>query len=152
MPPPPANLHGTALVIGEAGLLALGESGAGKSSLALALIETARAQGRFGALVSDDRVLVAPRGGRLLARAHPVIAGRIEARGAGILALPHLPCAVIDAVIMLENAPQRLPEKEDCQIAGICLPRLRLRHDADLRARCALVFIWLRHNLGQLGL
>ena len=44
---PPASIHACALIVDEAGLLIRGASGAGKSSLVLALIAAAQAQGRF---------------------------------------------------------------------------------------------------------
>lgn len=147
MPHAPVNLHGTALVIGETGLLIIGESGAGKSSLALALIEAARTQGLFCALVSDDRVLIEAQGQRVLARSHPIVAGQIEARGAGIIALPHVQSAAIDALIVLADAPARMPEADESPLAGLSLPTLRVRRDVDLSAKCGLVNAWLRQHL-----
>ena len=52
----PATIHACALVIGETGVLIRGASGAGKSSLVLALLEAAAAKGLFARLVADDRV------------------------------------------------------------------------------------------------
>lgn len=49
-------VHGTAAVVGEAGVLIRGASGAGKSSLALALVDAAAARGLFARLVGDDRI------------------------------------------------------------------------------------------------
>lgn len=136
--------HATALVIGEAGVLVLGASGAGKSALALALIGAAQARGLFARLVGDDRVHLDRHGQRLVARAHGVIAGQIEARGAGILNLAHLPGTPIDAVISIETDPPRWPVLEGpCTLKGVRLPHLVLRRDADLSARAALVLAWL---------
>ena len=52
------NVHGTAIVIGTAGLLFIGPSGTGKSAVALHCIEAARARGLFAALVGGLIYLV----------------------------------------------------------------------------------------------
>ncbi|HNR75640.1 MAG TPA: hypothetical protein PKM48_00810 [Parvularculaceae bacterium] len=63
------------------GLLILGEPGAGKSSLALSLIETCPFQRT--ALVADDAVIIEDREDGLIASAPAPIRGLIEARGFG---------------------------------------------------------------------
>ena len=139
------SLHASALVIGETGLLILGESGAGKSALTLALLGAARANGEFARLVGDDRVTLMIRAGRLIAQGHPAVAGFIEARGAGILPIDHLKAARLDAVILLEDAPESLPTPQDLVFAldGIELPILTLKKDADLSGKVHLVRQWL---------
>lgn len=127
-----ATLHATCVAVGEAGILIRGASGAGKSRLALEILEAARGRGLFARLVADDRVRVENRHGRLVARPHPAIAGRIERRGVGILALPHLDAAVLRLVVDLAaTSPPRLPEPEalDARILRVRLPRLETRAD-----------------------
>ncbi|GJD57556.1 HPr kinase/phosphorylase [Methylobacterium dankookense] len=126
--------HAACVVLGEAGVLIRGESGAGKSSLALGLIEAASSRGLFAALVADDRVRIARSHGRLVARSHPAIAGRIEVRGLGLLALPALEACLLARVVDLAEAAPRFPEAgaERAEILGIDLPRLCL--DRPLRA------------------
>ena len=122
------TIHATCIVIGEAGVLIRGDSGTGKSSLARAILGTARGAGRFARLVSDDRTRIAQRHGRLVAQVVPSIAGRIEARGAGILAMAHETSAVVRLVVDLAHAePPRLPAPEDQTIVlcGVVVPRLR---------------------------
>lgn len=123
------NLHAVAIVLGATGVLLRGPSGSGKSALALELIDRFQAQGDFAALVGDDRVLVEARAGRLIARPHPVLAGMIEARGLGLLAVPHETACQLHAVIDLaaaDETPPRLPEEDEkcVELAGIVLPRL----------------------------
>jgi HPr kinase/phosphorylase len=87
------NIHAGCIVLGDAGkefgapadagILLLGESGRGKSDLALRLIE------RGAKLVSDDRSELFLRDGALFARAPERLAGLMEVRGLGIVALPH---------------------------------------------------------------
>jgi hypothetical protein len=96
----------------DAGLLLLGESGAGKSDLALRLIE------RGAMLVADDRVELSVRSGGLFGRAPENLMGLIEVRRAGIIRLPYVNEAAICLAIALDppNAPSgqagkpRLPE------------------------------------------
>jgi serine kinase of HPr protein (carbohydrate metabolism regulator) len=122
------TIHATCIVVGEAGILIRGEAGAGKSGLARAIMDAARGAGRFGRLVSDDRTRIARRHGRLVAQVVPSIAGRIEARGVGILAVAYEPSAVVRLVVDLTKAePPRLPTPEDQTIVlcGVVVPRFR---------------------------
>ncbi|MEL6060380.1 MULTISPECIES: HPr kinase/phosphatase C-terminal domain-containing protein [unclassified Methylobacterium] len=127
------TLHGACCVLGGAGILIRGESGAGKSSLALLLATEAD-----GAFVADDRVVCDLRGGRVLARAHPALAGQVEVRGQGILSVAELglaSCAeaALDLVIDLVEASPRLPEPpKPADLMGIPRPRLVL--DRGVRA------------------
>lgn len=107
------NIHASAVAHGGKGLLIIGASGAGKSSLALAMIA-------LGAqLISDDRTDLAERGGALIARPPAALAGLIEARGIGILRLPYLTDAVIAAVVDLDNREtDRLPPRRRMDILG----------------------------------
>src|SRR5215212_9422518 len=101
------RIHATCVVIGEAGILIRGASGAGKSSLAGAL------PGRFGRLVGDDRVEIAALNGRLVARPVKPIEGRLELRGLGIVGLAHEPAAVVRLVVdCAAEAPARPPARE----------------------------------------
>ena len=120
MKKPFPTIHANALVVDETGLLIRGASRSGKSSLTLALIEEARAQGRTALLVADDRVGLGIENGALIASPHPAIAGQIERRGTGILTLPHAARARLTHVIdLLSNAPTPLAEKGSCAIEGV---------------------------------
>ncbi|MDB5593317.1 MAG: hypothetical protein JWM36_278 [Hyphomicrobiales bacterium] len=146
----PVAVHACALVIGETGILIRGKSGAGKSSLVLALLDAAARRNLFARLVADDRVCLHMAGDRLLAAPHPAIAGLIEERGTGILSVPHESCVRISYVIDLvqsggaTNHPARLPEEADLttRIGPICLRRLILPADLppDAAARRILGF------------
>lgn len=125
-------VHATCVVVDEAGLLIQGDSGSGKSTLALALIERASLQGRFAALVADDRVHVSSAGGRVVARSHPATAGLVEVRGFGITAIPSLSSAVLRLVVDLVDDAPRLPEPTRAAI--LCgIPLARFVVDRGLR-------------------
>ncbi|HVU20842.1 MAG TPA: HPr kinase/phosphatase C-terminal domain-containing protein [Rhizomicrobium sp.] len=91
---------------GTAGVLLFGKSGSGKSDLALRLMV-------LGAkLVSDDRTELFVESGKLCARAPKPIKGLIEARGVGIVALPHAAKARVALAVSLELPRSRLPLRE----------------------------------------
>lgn len=129
--PGPLAIHATAVVLRDSGILIRGRSGAGKSSLALALLDRASGAGWFARLLGDDRVIVEAAHGRVLAQPHPSIEGRIERRGSGILPMLFQRWAVLRIVVDLEDmavcdkAP-RLPEPEHLvtRLCGIELPRI----------------------------
>ncbi len=126
----PANVHGTAIVIGSTGLLFVGPSGAGKSSVALHCISEAKACGLAAALVSDDQVLVSEEDGQLVAQAPESIAGLAEVRGAGIVKVETTGKGVLHRAIRPVTPPfaERLPpEGETFEVLpGHVLPLTRL--------------------------
>ena len=126
---PGVGIHATAVIYGESGVVMLGESGSGKSALALALLARAKATGRFGALIGDDRVWVSASGDRLLASGAPHMAGLIERRADGVQSAPSEPVAVIRLVVDLSGPNRRWPRwpsHPDESIAGVGVPRLAL--------------------------
>lgn len=129
------TLHATAVAIGGAAVLIEGRSGAGKSDLALQLID------RGAVLIADDRALVVRDGGRLMAKAPVTMAGRIEVRGLGIVAVPHVAQAPVALVVRLADEDQRLPERRVRRIAGVAVRELTLdpfRASAPLKVEWAL--------------
>ncbi|MFV3076643.1 HPr kinase/phosphorylase [Niveispirillum fermenti] len=115
------QIYASCVAIDGMALLLRGASGAGKSDLALRLID-AGAQ-----LVADDRVdLVRGGDGRLLARAPQALAGLIEVRGLGILPVPSVDRAPLVLVVDLDGPGERLPLPACETLAGVILPRLTL--------------------------
>ena len=124
------TVHGSAVLVEDRGVLIRGPSGSGKSSLVLRLMERSP---RRTWLVSDDRVLLSSRHGRLIAAAPPSLAGRIEVRGQGIKHIDFVSPAVIHLIVDLVPRERivRLPEPEDelAQLDGIELPLLMIAVD-----------------------
>lgn len=116
------RIHGTCVKIGESGVLLRGESGAGKSDLALRLID----QGAL--LVSDDQVELSPSGQILIARAPERIAGMIEVRGVGLFRLPYrdAPLRLIVDLVSANRPLERLPEIAKETILDVSIPRFDL--------------------------
>ena len=129
------TLHATAVAIGGEAVLIEGRSGAGKSDLALRLID------RGAVLIADDRTLVVRDGKRLIARAPATMAGRIEVRGLGLVTMPHVNDAPVALVLRLADEDQRLPERRARRIAGVPVRELTLdpfRASAPLKVEWAL--------------
>jgi HPr kinase/phosphorylase len=128
------TIHASAVLVGARAILIRGPAGAGKSRLALELIQAAAA-GRLALtrLVADDRVHVAATHGRLLARAPANLAGLMEIRGIGIRRLPYEPMAVVGLVVDLQTATERMPQAAatETEIEGVRLPRLAVAPGAD---------------------
>jgi HPr kinase/phosphorylase len=115
-------------------VLIRGPAGAGKSRLALALINAAElGLLRLARLVGDDRLHLEATHGRLLARPAPALAGLLEIRGVGIRRLPYEPVAVVEHVIDLAaDDAERLPASTgETEILGIRLARLAVASGVD---------------------
>jgi serine kinase of HPr protein (carbohydrate metabolism regulator) len=130
------SVHGSAVVIGDDGILIRGASGAGKSSLALALTAAARAEGRFARLIADDRVILSPCHGRIVMRTPSAIAGLVEVRGAGLAKVPHLDAALLRLIVDIDASAPRYPEEEERRgsIHGIAIRRLITRPEMGVTA------------------
>jgi len=127
------TVHASAVLTGARAVLIRGGAGAGKSKLALALIDAAQTGLlAFARLVGDDRVHLEPRHGRLLVKPAAALAGLIEVRGLGIRRLAHEPVALVGLVVDLAaDDANRLPESSETAICGIILPRLAVAGSAD---------------------
>lgn len=130
-------VHATCVALDGRGVLLRGPSSAGKSDLALRLIDGG------ARLVADDQVELSVAEGRLIARPPGPLAGRMEVRGIGIVEVENLPgaplCLIADLV-----APQlvpRLPEPASETLLGLHLPRIVLapfESSAPAKLRLAL--------------
>jgi HPr kinase/phosphorylase len=124
-------VHGTALALGDKAALIRGPSGSGKSDLALrcvALPPLAHIPLR-AELVSDDQVCCALKDGGIEVGPPPTIAGKIEVRGLGVLALPYRAAARLALVVDLVPAAEvpRYPlETSFAEILGLAVPIVRL--------------------------
>ena len=116
------TIHGTSVLISGTGVLLRGASGAGKSDLALRLLD------HGAVLIADDRVEVRVDQGRVMMSPPAILAGLMEVRGVGVMRMPFVPNAELQLVVDLvaSDAVERLPEAEWTTIAERRLPRLAL--------------------------
>jgi serine kinase of HPr protein (carbohydrate metabolism regulator) len=134
--PPDETVHASCVAIGGRGVLLAGRPGAGKSDLAVRLID------RGAKLVSDDYTELRRLGETLLARAPPTIAGKLELRGVGIIELDPAADVAICLYADLDAVPERLPEAATVRLAGLEIPRVALaalEPSAPLKLEYALV-------------
>lgn len=134
--PPDQIVHASCVAIGGRGVLLGGRSGAGKSDLALRLID------RGAELVSDDYTELRGLGGVLLAEAPPTIADKIEVRGVGIVEMRVAVGVPVCLYADLDAPPERLPEAATIALAGLFIPRIALaalEPSAPLKLEYALV-------------
>jgi len=115
------TVHATSVAIGGIGVLLIGASGAGKSDLALRLIDEG------AALISDDYTLAHAHDGRLLLRAPEAIAGKLEIRHLGLVDMAHVQDVPAGLAVRLDEKPERMPEHvPTILLAGIALPLVTL--------------------------
>ncbi len=138
-------IHATTVMIDDRAVFIRGESGAGKSDLALRLID------RGAMLLSDDYTLVSAVNGRVLAETPPHIGGKIEVRGIGIVPFPHAKRGEVALVVNLmgDNTPppERYPlEQATTRLCGLILPLLRI--DGREASAPLKVELALREHLG----
>lgn len=138
------NLHATCVVLDGSGVLITGPSGTGKSTLALALVARAVWSGCHAALVADDRTLLTPANGRLVARAPASIAGLMEVHGIGPQPVVHVPATVLDLVVDLidEAEAPRFQDGRSEIVPGAWLPFIQLpARSTDIAAQTVFAIL-----------
>ena len=139
-------LHAVAVAVAAdadgplAGILLLGEPGAGKSQTALSLV--GRCPWRRTALIADDAVDLTVREGALVAKPPAPLLPLIEVRGFGPARVRMLPATTIRLCLDLSRTPERAPEPllfEAIPGASVPLYAFDVRHGApDVRIRAML--------------
>ncbi len=130
------ELHATGVAIGGMGVALLGQSGSGKSDLALRLID------RGAILICDDRIRLFEAAGSLNIGGYDSIAGKLEVRGIGICTMPFVDQAPLKLIVDLDTPPDRYPDPPPVRtFNGHDVPELRLNAfeaSAPLRIELAL--------------
>jgi HPr kinase/phosphorylase len=140
-------VHGTSVALGNRAVLLRGQSGSGKSDLALRFLAL-HGEGELRPyLIADDQVWVEAAGdGRARVSAPETLAGLIEVRGLGIAEMPFLataPLVLVCDLVAPDEVPRMPPDPWDRTVlAGISLPSLMLsafEASAPLKLRMALL-------------
>ncbi len=116
------RLHATCVVVKSRGVLLLGEPGAGKSDLALRLMD------RGAKLIADDQVELTKKGRTIIATAPRRIYGLLEVRGVGIFKVRSQKKARVLLVVQLVKQEwiERLPYPEPYECMHTHIAQLRL--------------------------
>jgi HPr kinase/phosphorylase len=139
-------VYGTCVALGGRAVLLRGGSGSGKSDLALRFLAL-EGEPR-PVLVADDQVWVEAGADRKLSVSPPdALAGKIEIRGLGIVAMPFTTArlALVCDLVRGEEIPRLPPEPWDMTtIAGVNLPALKLapfEPSAPIKLKMALLLV-----------
>ncbi len=132
------TVHGSCVALAGRALLIRGASGQGKSALALDLLS------RGAMLISDDRTILRRKKAQIIASAPEAIAGRIEARGVGILHVPAAEPAPLVAIVDLDTPEtERLPPERSTKLLGVTLPLVR---NSEMTCFPAALILYVTHG------
>lgn len=140
------NVHGTALVVGEVGILIRGPAQSGKTSLCLSLLRRAGSISQDAYLIADDRVDLEKTDSGVVMTAPDTIRGLIEIAGIGIMDAKTADAARLALIIDLVAAEDRMrmPEEADRHehLFGTSIRRIKLqKQDAAFSADVVLTLL-----------
>ena len=132
------QLHASTVVVNGRAVAITGPSGAGKSAFALALIA------RGATLLADDITWLERQGGVIVAHCPAALAGRIEARGIGILETHAAPPTPLHAIVDL-GTPEtaRLPVRKSIILLGV---DIRVFHSPAMSHFIDAIMIYMKHD------
>ena len=115
------RIHSTSVVIDDNGVLILGDSGSGKSDLALRLIDNG------ATLISDDISICRKNLNNIYLYCPPEIKGLLEVREIGIITVPFVERIKLRLVVNLKSINnERFPKDSSFRILGIKIPIINI--------------------------
>ena len=115
------RIQSTSVVIDDNGVLILGDSGSGKSDLALRLIDNG------ATLISDDISICRKNSNNIYLYCPPEIKGLLEVREIGIITVPFVERIKLRLVVNLKsNNNERFPKDSSFRILGIKIPIINI--------------------------
>ena len=115
------RIHSTSVVIDDNGVLILGDSGSGKSDLALRLIDSG------ATLISDDISICRKNSNNIYLYCPPEIKGLLEVREIGIITVPFVERIKLRLVVNLRSKNnERFPKDNSFRILGIKIPLISI--------------------------
>ena len=136
------RVHGSAVEIAGQGILILGASGVGKSSLARDLIV-------LGAqLIADDQTVLTRDGCSVLLSRPASLPAGLELRGIGIVGCPMVETAPLALVVDLSKVePNRMPPERECAFLD---RNFRLIYGAGLDGLAQSLYLYSTHGRLQI--
>ena len=115
------RIQSTSVVIDDNGVLILGDSGSGKSDLALRLIDSG------ATLISDDISICRKNSNNIYLYCPPEIKGLLEVREIGIITVPFVERIKLRLVVNLKSDNnERFPKDSSFRILGIKIPIINI--------------------------
>ena len=123
-------IHATCVDINGSGILILGRSGSGKSSLAINLIALG------STLVADDQCEIVKKNNKLSVFKPTSLPSSIEIRGVGLVSVPMVVETSLDWVVNMDEAEkERMPDLRFTEIDGYKIPTIFGKNMDDLASR-----------------
>jgi HPr kinase/phosphorylase len=120
--PTVSRRHATAVSLYGEGVLILGESGVGKTDLALRLMDSG------ATLIGDDQCVLRVENERVWVEPVPSLAGVIELRGVGLIRVPYTDLAPVRLVVQCSHSllSDRLPAHAKWLHDGVAIDEITL--------------------------
>lgn len=115
------RIHATSVAIEDNGIAILGESGVGKSDLALRLIDSG------ATLISDDITLLSKNNYDILLYGLSKTKGLLEVREVGIITVPYIEGIKLRLIVELRDSDlERIPERKYVRMLGKNFPKIEI--------------------------
>tara|TARA_B100000900_G_C20189991_1_gene557464 strand:+ start:146 stop:565 length:420 start_codon:yes stop_codon:yes gene_type:complete len=115
------RLHATSVAIEDNGVAIFGNSGSGKSDLALRLIDSG------ATLISDDITVFSKSENKIHLFGVENTKGLLEVRELGIITVPYIEGIKLKLVIKLTDKEiERIPKKNQINLLGLKFPKLEI--------------------------
>ena len=132
-------MHATCVDINGSGVLIVGRSGSGKSSLAINLIALG------STLVADDQCEIVKKNNKLSVFKPTSLPSSIEIRGVGLVSVPMVVETSLDWVVnMDEPEKKRMPDLQFTEIDGYRIPTVFGKNMDDL---ASLIYVLVSNKL-----
>ena len=123
-------MHATCVDVNGSGVLIVGRSGSGKSSLAINLLALG------SALVADDQCELVRKNNRLRIHKPASLPKNIEIRGVGLVSVPMIDETSLDWVVNMDEVEkERMPTPRFTEIGGFRVPTVFGKDMDDLASR-----------------
>ena len=123
-------MHATCVDINGSGVLIVGRSGSGKSSLAINLLALG------SKLVADDRCELIKNNNRFRVSKPASLPNSIEIRGVGLVSVPMVVETSLDWVVDMDEAEtERIPDLRFTEIGGYRVPTIFGKNMDELASR-----------------